>query len=301
MSFTKDLIWGLAVPLLAAAGLRLILALLSDWLFARSAKDELSDTERLPPKQVLAWETCLPLALGAGLGYYFLNLGPWLPKTQYDWIAATIGLTVLVTTVLGFLGRHWTVRFLVLPMVYGATIVTVGYVLMPSWPDLWPDYWTYLVCWCIGVWILAVMLDNSREIDSWPFAIVLMGTSLAVSGIAFRSGSMRFAQITGLAFAVLLGLTLLGLVLRRPLLRGLGLSMMVFLAGMLLIAQTNSFSSVPFVCYWLPLAGPLFSLVAGHFLPSSRFPKLHAVCVILAAAIPSTGAVLMAIVATMPE
>lgn len=301
MSFTKDFIWGLAVPLLAAAGLRLVLALLSDWLFARSATDERSASDRLPTKQVLAGETCLPLALGAGLGYFLLNLGPWLPKTQYEWIAAGVGLAVLVATQISFLGRHWTVRFFALPLAYAATIYGVGYALMPTWDDLWPDYQTYLVGWCVGVWILSFTIDISKESEAWPFAVVWLGTSLAAAGIVLLSESMRFAQITGLTFSVLLGLTLVGLILRRPLLPQLGLPLGVYLAGMLLIAQTNSFSDVPFACYWLPLAGPLFSLVAGHCLPSSRFPKLHAVCVILAAAIPSAGAVIMAIVASMPE
>ncbi len=298
MPSTNDLFWGLAVPLLAAAGLRLILALLSDWLWARPAGDE-PDTPAT--KHVLAWETCLPLALGAGLGYFFLNLGPWLPKAHYEWIAAAVGLAVLVATLIDFLGRHGLVRFLVLPIGYGVTIATIGYVLMPTWDDLWPDYWTYLAYWGIGVWVLSFTIDSSKESESWPFAIVLLGTCLAAAGIVALSESMRFAQITGLTFSVLLGLTIVGLLMRRPLVPRLGLPLMVYLAGMLLIAQTNSFSDVPFLSYWLPMAGPFLAVLAGHLVPSSRFPRLHPISVILAAAIPSTGAVIMAIVATMPE
>lgn len=77
--------------------------------------------------------------------------------------------------------------------------------------------------------------------------------------------------------------------------------MVVFLAGMLLIAQTNSFSNVPFLSYWLPLAGILLSLIAERLISVTRFPKLHAISVVLAAAIPSTVAVVMAVVETMPE
>lgn len=301
MDITKDVIWGLAVPLLSAAGLRWLLAILADRFFLANHSTGTDTSEASSTKQVFAWETCLPLALGAGVGYFVLNLGPWMPKANYEWITAGVGLAILVSTIVGFFGQHWAVRFIVLPIAYAATIVATGYFLMPTWDDLWPDYWTYLVCWCVGCFILSVKLDHSKELDTWPFAVVLLGSSLATAGIVFRSGSMRFAQITALSFAVVLGLTLIGFVMRRPLLRGLGLPMVVFLAGMLLIAQTNSFSNVPFLSYWLPLAGILLSLIAERLISVTRFPKLHAISVVLAAAIPSTVAVVMAVVETMPE
>ena len=297
----SDFQWGLVVPLFAAAGLRLILAFISDWLFVRPSAEGSVNVEAVPAKSVLAWETCLPLALGAGLGYFLLPLGPWVPEVEYEWIAAAVALAVLVSCVIGFLGSHWSVRFIGLPIVYAATIAAVGYALMPTWEDLWPDYRTYLIFWCMGAWLLSVAIDQSTLLKSWPFAVVMLGTCLAAAGIALLSESMRFAQITGLTVAVVLGLSLVGLVLRRPLLSGLGLPLVVYLAGMLLIAQTNSFSEVPFACYWLPMGGLFLSVVVGQLVPTVSFPKLHAASTILAAAIPSTVAIIWAVVATLPE
>ncbi|RCS40466.1 hypothetical protein DTL42_24125 [Bremerella cremea] len=301
MPSLNDLLWGLVAPLFAAAGLRLVLAFLSDWLFARPVDKDSTSGDAAPAKRVLAWETCLPLALGAGLGYFFLPLGPWVPEVEYEWIAAAVGLAVVASTVVGFLGNHWSARFIGLPIFYAATAVAVGYALMPTWDDLWPDYRTYLVFWCLGAWLLSVAIDQSSLPASWPFAIVVLGTCLATSGVVLLSESMRFAQISGLTVGVVLGLTVVGLILRRPLLNGLGLPIVVYLGGMLLIAQTNSFSEVPFLCYWLPMGGLLLAVVTGQLVSRTSFPKLHATSMILAAAIPSTVAVIMAVVATMPE
>lgn len=297
MPTANDIIWGLAVPLLVAAGLRWILAMIS----GRCCPPASADGEESRPKQVLAWENCLPLAVAAGIGYFVLELGPWVPESHYEWIGAAVLLAVVVASIVSCFTRYAFVQFGLLPIAYAAVVIGAGFFLMPNYPDLSPAYSTYLACWCGGVFVLAVMVDIYPYNGSWPFAVVLIGTCLAAAGIAFLSDSMRFAQVTGLAFAVTLGLSVIGLVMRRPLLTGLGLPLMVYLAGMLLIAQTNSWSDVPFSSYWLPMVGPFLSVVAGLLISPIRFPKSHTVVVILAAAIPATVGVAMAVVASLPE
>lgn len=301
MPTANDFLWGLAVPLVVAAGLRWLLAMISDRWLTRSKEDAANQAEGSAAKRVFAWETCLPLALGAGLGYFILELGPWVPGAHYEWIAVAVSIAVVVATLVGFFGDNSIVRFGLMPIAYAGTAVGAGYLVMPTYPDLWPAYSVYLSCWCVGVLILSVAVEAYPHNGSWPFAVVLIGTSLASAGIALLSESMLFAQITGLTFAVTLGMTLVGLVLRRPLLPGLGLPLMTYLAAMLLIAQTNSWSAVPFVSYWLPMIGPLLAVIAGLVITPVKHPRWHAAAVILAAAIPATVGVAMAVLTTLPE
>ncbi|PQO46509.1 hypothetical protein [Blastopirellula marina] len=297
MPTANDIIWGLAVPLLVAAGLRWILAMISDRCCAA-----VPDKTAAPrPTKVSAWENCLPLAASAAIGYFVLELGPWVPDAHYEWIGAAVLLAVVVASVVGCFTQYSFVRFGLLPLAYAAVVIGVGFYLMPTYPDLSPAYSTYLACWCGGVFVLSVAVDVYPYNGSWPFAVVLIGTCLAAAGIAFLSDSMRFAQVTALAFAATLGLSIIGLLMRRPLLSGLGLPLMVYLAGMLLIAHTNSWSDVSLVSYWLPMVGPFLAVMAGLLISPVRFPKAHAAVVILAAAIPATVGVAMAVVASLPE
>ena len=298
----NDLLWGLAAPLLLAAGLRFAII----WLARQFASTENSDTDSADAKsdsfaRFSGLETSLPFAVGAAVGYYMLNLGPWVPEAHYEWLPLSIAIAVVSAVIAGMAGQSTSIRFVALLIVYAAVACGVGYLLMPSWEDLSPSYFPYLICWILGVTVVSTATDLSRESYRWPFAVVWIGTCLAVSAIVAISESLRFAQIAGLTLGASLGLVVIGLLLRRSLMGGAGLTITTYLAGILLIAHVNSWSDVPISCYWLPMAGPLSAAILGGLLPNRIPPWLRATLVILAAAIPSTIAVVLGLVATLSE
>jgi len=298
----NDLIWGLAAPLLTAAGLRLVLV----WIvrqFAPAINSE-PDAETSAPAALSNFsplENALPLVAGAAVGYFMLDLGPWIPDAHYEWLPLGVVIAMVVASVVGLLGGAAWNRFGVLPVAYTATAAGVGVMLMPTWEDLSPPYVPYLACWVVGVALVSVVTELSPASGRWPFAVVWLGTCLAVSAIVAISESLRFAQVAGLTLGAAVGLTIVGLLVRRCLLGGVGLTLTIYLAGILLIAEVNSWSDVPLVSYWLPLAGPLLAAAVGTFLPPRVSPALRAILVILAAAIPATIAVILGIIATLPE
>lgn len=298
----NDLLWGLAAPLILAAGLRLLLVWITKQFASTNQGDSDSpETETPAASHVSPLETAIPLIAGAAVGYFMLKLGPSTPDAHYEWFPLAVGIVVIVATVIGLLGSSSPVRFGVLPVGYAAAAIGVGYLLMPTWEDLSPPYLVYLEYWCVGVILISVVTELSPESRRWPFAVVWLGTCLAVAGIVAISESLRFAQIAGLTIGASVGLIGVGFFLRRSLMGGLGLTLTTYLAGILLIAHVNSWSDVPLVSYWLPLAGPLAAAVLGMILPAKVSPAIRATLVILAAAIPSTVAVILGIVATLPE
>ncbi|MEW4565929.1 hypothetical protein AB1K70_25660 [Bremerella sp. JC770] len=298
----NDLLWGLAAPLLVAAGLRFVLAGIARLLVQGDQPDTDSDATATPAMPAgTSLETSVALVAGAAVGYFVLKLGPWVPDAHYEWLPLGIVIAMLVASVVGLLGQSPLVRFAVLPVSYAAVAAGVGYLLMPTWDDLSPAYAPYLASWCVVVVLVSVTTELAPEGRRWPFAVVWLGTCLAAAAIVAISESLRFAQIAGLTFGASLGLVAVGLMMRRSLLGGVGLTLTTYLAGILLIAEVNSWSDVPLVSYWLPMAGPLFAAVLGMLLPAKVPAALRATLVILAAAIPSTIAVVLAIVATLSE
>jgi len=298
----NDFLWGLAAPLLTAAGLRLLIV----WIVQHFFPDEQNDlgsheTDIAEPPLASPLETSLPLVVGAAVGYFVLKLGPWFPDAHYEWLPLGIAIVLLTASIVGMLGRSALVRIGVLPLAYAAVAAGVGYLLMPTWEDLSPPYVPYLVCWCIGVVTVTVATQLSPESGRWPFAVVWLGTCLAIAAIVAISESLRFAQVAGLTFSASLGLVVVGLLLGRSLSGGIGLTLTTYLAGTLLIAQVNSWSDVPLICYWLPMAGPLLAAALGAFLSPKAPTVARASLIILTAAIPSIIAVAWAIVATLPE
>ncbi|PQO35715.1 hypothetical protein C5Y96_08655 [Blastopirellula marina] len=298
----NDLLWGLAVPLLTAGGLRLLLVWLFQQFAAAGNRDPAPEaTASAENPRAYPLETSLPLVVGAAVGYFVLKLGPWIPDAHYEWLPVGIAIAMLAAVAVGLLGQSVLIRIAVLPLVYAVVTAGIGILLIPTWEDLSPPYAPYLFCWCIGVTAVSVVTQLSPESNRWPFAVVWLGTCLAVAAIVAISESLRFAQIAGLTFAASLGLVATGLSLRRCLLDGVGLTLTIYLAGILLIAQVNSWSAVPLASYWLPMAGPLLAAVVGVLLSQKCSPALRATLVILAAAIPSTIAVILAFVATLSE
>ena len=298
----NDLLWGLAAPLLTAAGLRCVLALISQRFFD-DVKNDSDSTQTASPltKPASALETSLPLAIGAAVGYFMLNLGPWVPDAHYEWLPIGIAIAMLTASAVGLLGKSALIRFGILPIAYGTVAAVAGYLLMPTWDDLTPPYVPYLLCWCVGVAAVSIASELSPESSRWPFAIVWLGTCLAIAAIVAISESLRFAQVAGLTFGASLGLAVTGLLLGRSLLGGTGLTLTTYLSGILLISHVNSWSDVPMISYWLPLAGPFLAAVLGGLLPEKVSPSVRATTVILSAAIPSTIAVILGIVATLSD
>lgn len=298
----NDLLWGLAVPLLTAGGLRLFLVWLARHFYPDMPSDPgLEENSSVATSRVAPVETSLPLFAGAAVGYFALELGPWDPDAHYEWLPIGVAIAMLTVVMVSLLGRSILVRVAILPLAYATAAAGVGYLLMPAWEDLSPPYAPYLICWSLGVTAVAVVTQLSPESSRWPFAVVWLGTCLAVAAIVTISESLRFAQVAGLAFGASLGLVAMGSLLRRSLLDGVGLTLTIYLAGTLLIAQVNSWSEVPLACYWLPMASPLLAAVVGTLLPQKQSPVIRASLVVLAAAIPSAIAVILAFVATLSE
>ncbi|QDU77811.1 hypothetical protein Pan97_48900 [Bremerella volcania] len=298
----NDLLWGLAAPLVTAAGLRFVLVWIAHQLFPVDKSEP--DSEEIPSATndpVSPLETSLPLVAGAAVGYFKLKLGPWIPDAHYEWLPIGVVMAMLAASAVSLMGRSALVRFGILPVVSAAVAAGVGYLLMPTWDALSPPYVPYLLCWCVGVTVVSATTELSSESSRWPFTVVWLGTCLAVSAIVAISDSLLFTQIAGLPFGASLGLVVAGIFLGRSPLGGIGLTSTTYLAGILLIAHVNSWSDVPIVCYWLPMAGPFLAAVLGMFLPFKFPAALRATLVILAAAIPSTIAVAMGIVATLSE
>lgn len=298
----NDLLWGLAAPLLTAAGLRCLLVLIIRQ-FTGETKNDSDSTQKVSTAttSASALETSLPLVVGAAVGYFMLKLGPWVPDAHYEWLPIGITIAMLTASTVGLLGNSALTRFVLLPFSYAAVAAAVGYLLMPTWEDLSPPYGPYLLCWCISVAAVSIATEFSPESSRWPFAVVWLGTCLAVAAIAAISESLRFAQVAGLTFGASLGLAVTGLFLGRSLLGGIGLTLTTYLSGILLIAHVNSWSDVRMISYWLPLAGPLLAAVLGGVLPQKVSPAIRATLVILAAAIPSTISVVLGFVATLSE
>ncbi|MEW4454693.1 hypothetical protein AB1L30_18660 [Bremerella sp. JC817] len=299
---SNDLIWSLVVPLLAATGLRFVLS----WVVSRFEAAPSIETSEEPSTSTIApsalpLETAIPLIAAAAIGYFQLELGPLVPKAHYEWLPLGVLIAAVVATLVGFFQRYAVVRFGLLPLAYAGVVGGVGYMLMPTWDDLSPSYPVYLTCWCAGVWLLACTTEWAPDRGRWSFAIVWLGTCLAVAIVVALSESLRFAQIAGLTFSGSLGLVIGGMLMRRGLLGGLGLTLTTYLGGILLIAHVNSFSDVPLVSYWLPMMGPLLSVAFATLLPGKISGFARGTCVVLVAAIPSLVAITLAVLATMPE
>lgn len=302
MPFTlNDLLWGLAAPILIAAGLRFVLSIVFDRF--RPGSSPSIEEEELPPQRSVAFaiETCLPLVVAAAVGYFMLSLGPWVPDAHYEWLPLGVVLAAVTASLLDFFRWNSLVRWIGLPIGYAAIVGLVGYVLMPTWEGLEPSYTPYLACWCVGVLVISLTNEWTPGNGGWPMAVVWLGTCLAAAVVVALSESLRFAQVAGLSFSAGLGLVVTGIVLKRSLLGGLGLTLTVYLAGILLIAQVNSFSDVPLVSYWLPIAGPFISAIIGFLLPAKASGLVRGLAIVLPAATVSAIGVILAVVATMPE
>lgn len=298
----NDILWGLAVPLITAAGLRLLLVIITQHFFSQDHADAESREHAAEASfRSGPLETSVPLAMGAAVGYFVLKLGPWAPEAHYEWLPCGVAIAVLASLTVSFLGQSSLVRFGVLPIVYATATGGIGYLLMPTWEDLSPPYGLYLLSWWLGVSAISITTDYSPESDRWSYAVVWLGTCLTTTAIVAISESLRFAQIAGLTFSATLGIVAAGLFMRRSLLSGVGLTLTTYLAGILLIAHVNSWSEVALFSYWLPMAGLFLAALVGMIFNQKLSATLQAALVIVAAAIPSSIAVIFGIVATLSE
>lgn len=300
----KDLGWGVLVPLLLAAALRIALAVLMDRLVPAEAPVEparsKSASSKASGRRVFAWETCLPYAAGVAVGYFMLNLGPLRPEAHYQWLPAAIGLATIAPCLADAVGGPVALRVGARILLYAATGAVAGYLLMPTWDDLAFPYTVYLTAWIAAVFSLALAADlpgavaDRDQNHEWPWAMVVLGTCLATAAVVALSESLRFAQMASLAFSASLGVVLAGLVRRKPPFPGMNLPVMVHLAGILLVAQVNSYSNVPWISYLLPLSGLAVALGASWLVPSTASAVLRSSVVIFLAAISSAAAVILA-------
>lgn len=295
----NDLVWGLVAPLLLAAILRWGLAALTD----RCTRQPTEAVPGPPSRRILAWETSLPYLAAVAVGYFVLKLGAFSPQAHYEWLPASVGLAAMAACLADLVfGPVW-LRVSVRLLLYAATVVLAGYLLMPTWEDLALPYPIFLGVWIATGGIVALAIDFSTvpqrpdQGGTWPWMVVVLGTCLAAAAVVALSESLRFAQVAGLAFSATLGVAIGGILRREAWLPSLGLPLVVHLAGILLIAQTNSYSDVPWWSYVLPMAGLLLAVAGGQAASGKRAVVTQACIMICMAAIPATIAVILAVLA----
>ena len=214
---------------------------------------------RLLPEK-LANRIAATIALGGGfvLGYALLALGEWSPRFFWHWlpyvVIGTLPAGPLIAT------TNWQrVAGIVITL---AVFVLGGWLLVPTWPHLEPSRMFYMAAWIPAVFALAMLLDpltrdDGREVLPRSLLITTMTATVFFEVvIIFLSGSLRFTQLAGAAAGAVLGV-FMTLCLDRKVsgIAGVAPTFVMLTAGLLLVAQVDSHSSVPLASYVLvPLA-----------------------------------------------
>ena len=207
---------------------------------------------------------------GFTVGYALLGLGQWSPKFFWHWLPYVVLATLPVGPLLAGVGRQRVAGWVLMLGV----VLWGGWLLVPTWEHLEPSRATHMVVWMPAVIAPASLLapwDGNRHENKAPperlpatlFVTILTATMFFAVAIIFLSGSLRFSQLAGAAFAAMLGV-MLAVVLDR---KGYGSSGIVapfsiLLGGLLLIARVDSHSSVPLASYVLLPLAPLALWVA---------------------------------------
>lgn len=202
---------------------------------------------------------------GTAVGYWLLQLGPLAPRSHWHWLPYALLLILPAGFFLAVRSR-WGRGAWVL---WALAAVAAAWWLVPDRNALQPSR-PVLIALVLGLMSLdtwAIGWAVGRERDG-PSIVALAGLLVATAALLFLSGSLRFAQIAGCGLGALVGVELAGAMRPSVPLGSLAAPVALFLVASLMIAQVNSFSDVPAICYLLlalaPAALPLRRFVADR-------------------------------------
>ena len=228
-------------------------------------------------------------------GYVSLSLAPLWPTAHWHWVPFAMTLAAVTGPI--SLARGVTRFERILLALILASIA--AWFLVPTWPDLQPDRGRYLCVFAASVVLLIALLEPLAKRFPGPLLPSLLGLSLAAAaGVLLLAGSLRFAQIAGMAVAAFWGCAVaIRLVSRASTFDGAAAFYSVTVTGLLLVGKVNSYAEVPVICYvLLPLAPlMLWTSVRG---PLARLQGLSRLaCQVAIVVTPLAGAVIVAIIA----
>jgi hypothetical protein len=213
----------------------------------------------------------LAVALGFFAAYAALGFAPLKPADAWHWLP-WLGVGAALVGAVDRPG--WLALVL-----RAAGAALAAWLLVPAWVDDVAPRFDALGLLGLATFLFATD-DRSQPDDrgrAWPW--LLVATAAASAAVLMIGGTASFAQLAG-ALAAALGGTAVVMLGRRlpPGVRGVGV---VLLIGLMATGFFNKFSSVPFICYFLPvMAVPLAD--ANVSLPRRQ---MLAVLVTLAAAV----------------
>lgn len=249
----QDALYGFAAPALVAAAVF--------WIASRFLSE--SARER--------WPASLALIAGFLTGYALLKLEPWQPTSYWHWTPYVLALAAVIGSVSAAQGISLIERLLL----YAAAAWIAAWFLVPNYDDLEPSRMTYLIVWPLYLLAIAYALDLLSRQLTGPLLPTVVTLSMAAGlVIVFLSGSAKFMQLYGFGFAAMGGVALGSLFSKeKPALLGAALLATMLSAGYLLVAKTQSFSSIPMVCYALPPVAPV-TLWISQWKPLAQRPGI---------------------------
>lgn len=201
------------------------------------------------------WPASLAIAAGFAAGYALLKLAPWQATSHWHWTPHALFLAALLGPVATAKGISLVERILI----YAAAIWIAAWFVVPTYADLEPSRTIHLIVWPLYLLAIVVPLDLLSRRMTGPLLPAIVSISLAASMVViFLSGNAKFTQILGIGFAAMLGVTCSSFLSKeKPALLGAALPITMLSAGYLLVAQVQSFSDVPLICYALPPTAPI--------------------------------------------
>ncbi|MCA9258563.1 MAG: hypothetical protein KDA61_05160, partial [Planctomycetales bacterium] len=287
MPFTaRDLLLGFGLPALIA------------WLTIA-----LAAAMRFGERRFLA--ASLGSVAGYLAGYWSLDLGPYVPQVERDWLAyapafgavAGLGLLLADRSKLAAAGTSLL------------AIAAIAWLLSPTWKSLTTPRVARAALWAIYAAGLAgcSMATVPRRQSSRPFptderksgeaawarpwgeslwcgmAALTLG---AAAGLLALSGSLRFGQIAACLGATYLGAAVAIAPGRRGWdFRAFAALYAVAIAAFMLTGQMNSFSPIPRFCYYLLPIAPAASGAIWRAMASSNVPSRAAVSLLAGGAV----------------
>ena len=202
--------------------------------------------------------TAFALATAAGLAA--LDLVPWQPESHWHWMPWLLMASAIPSCLpdkRGWLRLQW--------IGWLALIGAASVLLVPDWKDLIASQNVLRASLCclaiVNAVTFAACVRNAAP--TWVLRHLVIGT-LLMSVLLLLSGSLLFSQIGLAGFGASCGLLFAEWRGAKMSVMTLAVPVSLFFAGMMLIAQVNSYSSVPAVAYLLCAVHPTVVGVCGR-------------------------------------
>lgn len=265
----NDFLFGCVIPAATTIGMWLLVSTISSQIFASKSTEARDEHAAGGLRSLDSAVITLAFLAGMLLGYGLLNAAPWTPKSHWHYwpyavvLAGAVGVSAEIVV-----GRLLFAR----AVIYALATIAIAWFLVPTWEDLSPSRTTYLVL--TVVILVAVTFGVERTLGDasgggktgadkpacCSYAqLFLAAFQFTVVCLVFLSGSLRFTQLAMLPASCVIALQILPQSRNR--LRNLAFPMAVAFAGMLLVAQVNSFSRVPKLAYILVALSPCLAAI----------------------------------------